>query len=63
MNKMAAPEEAREIAEMTAEEVAQAITIEDAPKSIDIVVKIYKSPCTLRLKKDKQLMIPMHVSP
>ena len=51
MNKMAASKEAREIAEMTAEEAALAMTIEDSPESTEIVAEIPKSPRTLRLRK------------
>lgn len=59
---MATSKEAREIVEMTAKEAAQALTIEDAPEGAEIVVEIPKSPRTLRPNKDKQPMIPMHVS-
>lgn len=52
-----------EIAEIIAEEAVQALTLEDAPKDVEIVVEIPKSPHTLMLKKDKHLMILMRVSP
>jgi len=56
-NKMATSEEAKDIGEMTAEEVAQAMTVGDAPKSARIVAEIPKSPHTPRPKKDKQAMV------
>lgn len=39
--------------EMTTEEAAQAMTIEDAPEGVGIVEEIPKPPCMARLKKDK----------
>lgn len=63
MNKMVASKEAKEIAEMTAEETVQSMTIEDAPVSIEIVAEILKSMRTPRPKKDKHPMILVRVSP
>lgn len=60
---MVVSKEAREITEMTAEEVVQALTVEYALEGVGIVAEIPKSPRTLRPKKDKQLMILVHVSP
>lgn len=62
-NRMAASEEAREIGEMTAEEAAHAMTVEDAPESTRMVVEITKSSCMLRPKKDKHPMILVCMSP
>lgn len=63
MNKMATSKEAREIAEMTAEEVVQVMTIEDVLEGARIVAEIPKSPCMSRPKKDKKPMILVCVSP
>ena len=48
---------------MTTEEAAQAMIVEDAPKSIEIVAEIPKSLRMLRPKKDKQPMILVRMSP
>ena len=53
---MESSKEAREIREMTVEEVPQAMIVEDAPKSAEIVAEIPKSPRMSRPKKDKQPM-------
>ena len=55
-------EEAMDISEMIVEEAVQAMTIGDAPESARIVMKIPKSPSMMRPKKDKQHMVPVHVS-
>lgn len=56
-------EEVMEITELTVEEVAQALTMGDAPEGTVIVAEIPKLPHMLRPKKDKQAMVPVHVSP
>jgi len=60
---MATTEDVMEITKMTVEEVTQALTMGDAPKGVRIVEKILKSPHTPRPKKDKQVMVPIRVSP
>lgn len=59
---MVAPEEAMDTGVMIAEEAAQAITEVEAPESVGIVAKIPKSQRTPRPKKDKQAMVPVHIS-
>lgn len=63
INKMSVSKESMEIREMTVEEAAQALIVEDAPKSIKIVAEIPKSPCMPRNKKDNLPMILVHMSP
>ena len=48
---------------MTAEGATQEITEVGALESARIIVEVHKSPQTLRPKKDKQAMIPVHVPP
>lgn len=60
---MAEAEEVMEITELTIEEAAQALTVGDAPEGVGIVAEIPKSPRMPRPKKDKQVMVPVRVSP
>jgi len=63
MDMMAIVEEVMEITEMTTKEAMQALTMGDAPEGAKIVVEILKSPHTPRPKKEKQIMVPIRVSP
>lgn len=60
---MATTENVMEITEMTVREVTQALAMGDALKGAGIVAEILKSPCLPRTKKEKQVMVPVHVSP
>jgi len=60
---MLAPAEAMDTKVVTVEEAMQEIAVVEAPESVGIIVEVPKSPRTLRPKKDKQVMIPVCVSP
>ena len=60
---MAIAKDAMEIIELTVEEAMQALTMGDAPKGVRIEVELPKSPRMPRPKKDKQVIILIHVSP
>ena len=50
---MATTKDVMDIAEVTAEEAAQALIVGDVPEGVRIVAEIPKSPCTPRPMKDK----------
>ena len=52
-----------EITKIIVEEAAQALTMGDASEGIEIVAEIPKSLHTPRKMKEKQVMVPIRVSP